>query len=408
MKKIGLIGFGCVGQGVYLLLNSIHYNEATIEKIVVKDKNKTRIAPARLIHYDVNDVIEDDEIDIIIEAIDDMEIALDIARKALVKGKYFVSANKKMIAGHLEELHALAEINQTALRYEAAVCGAIPIVQTIDEYFAHDPVIRLRGIFNGTSNYILSKIFNEHLDYKIALKQAQELGFAETDPTSDVGGYDPKYKLVILALHAFGTYIDPQEILHFGIDTLQADDIAYARERNLKIKLVPSIQKINGELVACVIPEFIPEKDPLFAIENEFNAVQLESGFAGDQFFSGRGAGSFPTAAAVVSDLRKMVRNQQYTVKKPAEKIALANDRDVLIEIYARYTNEAVQRLLKFEQVTEGFFTDEKRQMTGYVTLQNLRNVAHLLKREKVSIIATGKKKVHHREVKNTIREKVQ
>lgn len=394
MKKIGLIGFGCVGQGLYLLLNSTNYSKARIEKIAVKNKDKTRIVPQELIQYDYDTIINDDAIDIIIEAIDDVDVAKDIARKTLLKGKAFISANKKMLAHNLEELQALARINAAPFRYEAAVCGAIPIIQTIDEYFSNDPLLSIRGIFNGTSNYILSKIFNENLDYKLALKQAQELGFAETDPTSDVGGFDPKYKLAILIYHAFGISVDPQEILNFGIDHLTESDIVYAKERNLKIKLVPAVHRVNGELIAYVLPEFVKSTDPLFNVENEFNAVQLESGFAGQQFYFGRGAGSFPTAAAVASDLNKVISNQNYFLKTPNEASKIADDSDTLIEVYARYSNEAIQRVLKFRSVTEGLFTEESRQMVGYVSLKELKEIAHLLKRERVSIVATGKRKL--------------
>lgn len=402
MKKIGLIGFGCVGQGLYLLLNSTNYNKARIEKIVVKNKDKTRIAPSELIHYNYIDVIDNDDIDIIIEAIDDVDIALDIAKRTLLKGKAFISANKKMLANNLDELQALAKLNAAPFRYEAAVCGAIPIVQIIDEYFSNDPLLSVRGIFNGTSNYILSKIFNENVAYKLALKQAQDLGFAETDPTSDVGGYDPKYKLSILTYHAFGAAIDPKDILNFGIDHLTEADILYAKERNLKIKLVPSVHRVNGELIAYVLPEFVKKTDALYNVENEFNGVQLESGFAGQQFYYGRGAGSFPTAAAVAADLNKIVNNQNYILKKPSEPSKVADDKEVLIEVYARYANEAIQRILKFRSVTEGLFTEESRQMVGYISLKELKEIAHLLKRERVSIIATGKRKVVHSNVPET------
>lgn len=399
MKKIGLIGFGCVGQGLYLLLNSTNYNKARIEKIVVKNKDKTRIAPSELIQYNYVDLINNEDIDIIIEAIDDVDIALDIAKRTLLKGKAFISANKKMLANNLEELQALANLNAAPFRYEAAVCGAIPIIQIIDEYFSNDPLLSVRGIFNGTSNYILSKIFNENLAYKLALKQAQDLGFAETDPTSDVGGFDPKYKLSILTYHAFGIPFDPQDILHFGIDHLTESDVLYARERDLKIKLVPAVYRVNGELIAYVLPEFVKKTDALYNVENEFNGVQLESGFAGQQFYYGRGAGSFPTAAAVAADLNKIILDQKYQLKKQQEPITIADDEHIWIEIYARYSNEAIQRVLKFHSVTEGLFTEDSRQMVGYVSLKTLKEIAHLLKRERVSIIATGKRKMVHSNV---------
>ncbi|MFY7707930.1 MAG: homoserine dehydrogenase [Flavobacteriales bacterium] len=394
MKKIGLIGFGCVGQGLYLLLNSTGYEKAQIKSIAVKSKDKPRIAPAEILRYSAEELIDDPEIDIIIEAIDDADAALAIARKTIVAGKDFITANKKMVASNLEELTALAQLNNVVFRYESAVCGAIPIVQTIDNYFAYEPILSLRGIFNGTSNYILSKIFNEKLDYKVALKQAQDLGFAETDPTADVGGYDPKYKLIILALHAFGVYLATEDVLNFGIDSLNKEDIDFARERNLKIKLVPSIYQIDGKVFGYVLPEFVSDKDNLYQVENEFNGVNVEAGFAGAQFLYGRGAGSFPTAAAVASDLDHVVNKRGYFYQKKIKPSTVADDANILIEVYTRFTNEAIQKVLAFENVTEGLFTEDFRQLTGYVSLKQLKNVAHILKREKVSIIATGRRKL--------------
>lgn len=394
MKKIGLIGFGCVGQGLYLLLNSTGYEKAQIKSIAVKSKDKPRIAPLEILRYSAEELIDDPEIDIIIEAIDDADAALAIARKTIVAGKDFITANKKMVASNLEELTALAQLNNVVFRYESAVCGAIPIVQTIDNYFAYEPILSLRGIFNGTSNYILSKIFNEKLDYKVALKQAQDLGFAETDPTADVGGYDPKYKLIILALHAFGVYLATEDVLNFGIDSLNKEDIDFARERNLKIKLVPSIYQIDGKVFGYVLPEFVSDKDNLYQVENEFNGVNIEAGFAGAQFLYGRGAGSFPTAAAVASDLDHVVNKRGYFYQKKIKPSTVADDTNILIEVYTRFTNEAIQKVLAFENVTEGLFTEDFRQLTGYVSLKQLKNVAHILKREKVSIIATGRRKL--------------
>ena len=406
MKKIGLIGFGCVGQGLYLLLNSTGYEKAQIKSIAVKSKDKPRIAPIEILRYSAEELIDDPEIDIIIEAIDDADAALAIARKTIVAGKDFITANKKMVASNLEELTALAQLNNVVFRYESAVCGAIPIVQTIDNYFAYEPILSLRGIFNGTSNYILSKIFNEKLDYKVALKQAQDLGFAETDPTADVGGYDPKYKLIILALHAFGVYLATEDVLNFGIDSLNKEDIDFARERNLKIKLVPSIYQIDGKVFGYVLPEFVSDKDNLYQVENEFNGVNIEAGFAGAQFLYGRGAGSFPTAAAVASDLDHVVNKRGYFYQKKIKPSTVADDANILIEVYTRFTNEAIQKVLAFENVTEGLFTEDFRQLTGYVSLKQLKNVAHILKREKVSIIATGRRKLIGQKTTEKILEK--
>lgn len=394
MKKIGLVGFGCVGQGLYLLLSGAGYDNAVIKRIIVKNRDKTRIAPSEIIGYDIEELLEDPEIDIIVEAIDDAEWAYEIARKTLVAGKQFVTANKKLVATHLEELTALAKINNSIFRYEAAVCGAIPVVQTIDNYFAYEPIYNLRGIFNGTSNYILSKIFQEKSEYKLALKQAQDLGFAETDPTSDVGGYDAKYKLIILALHAFGVYFKPEEVVNFGIEYLTADDIKFAQNKNLKIKLVPTVYQQDQKIAAFVIPEFVSSTDSLFNVEQEFNGVSVEAGFAGPQFLFGRGAGSFPTATAVLSDIQHVVDGRKYLYTKSKTPLERLDEKNIFLEIYVRYTEDAVKKIIPFESITEGLITPQSHQLVGYVSLKDLKNIAHLLKRERVSVIATGRRKV--------------
>lgn len=400
--KIGLIGLGCVGQGLYQMIQGVGFRDAEIKKIAVKNKNKVRIVSPELLTFNVDDILEDDEISIIIEAIDDAKEAYDIARKVLVKGKTFITANKKMVAENLEELTSLAEINNAIFRYESAVCGAIPIVQTIDNYFSFEPIHQLRGIFNGTSNYILSKIFNENLSYKTALKQAQELGFAETDPTSDVGGFDPKYKLVILALHAFGLYLHPNNIFNYGIEYISADDIAYAKEKQWKIKLIPTIYQKDNKISGFVLPEFIQESDRLYNVENEFNGVNIEGSYAGNQFLYGRGAGAFPTATAVLSDLHHALEQRYYSIPKRNSQYEVIDDSNVFLEIYARYKDESLRKQLGFESVSEGLITPDQEQITGFISLKKLKEVQHLLKQKKVSIIATGKRKlrvpssIHH------------
>lgn len=394
MKKIGLIGFGCVGEGLYRLLESLEYPHAKIEKIVVKDRNKQRIAPNALISFNFDDVLSNPQIDIVIEVIDDSEVAFRIAKEAISNGKNFISANKKMIAQNLEELTALAELHQVNFRYESAVCGAIPIIQTVDRYFSNEPLKELRGIFNGTSNYILSKIFNENLDYKLALKQAQDLGFAESDPTADVGGFDPKYKLVILALHAFGVYLDPHHILNIGIDQLTKSDIDFAKSRDQKIKLVPTLYKEDNRVTGFVLPQFVSSSDRLFLVENEFNAVSVEAPFAGDQFLVGRGAGAFPTAAAILSDIQQINEGQKYRLNKSYKGTLQGHDQDVLIEVYTRFSNDALRTVFQFESISEGSFADDQWQITGFIALSRLKEIAHLLKRERAAVIATGRKKI--------------
>ena len=234
--KIGLFGFGCVGQGLYHVLKNSTGFKADIVKIGLKNKFKERNIPQDLITYDKWDILNNPDIDVIVELIDNSEDAYFIVKEALKRGKHVVTANKKLLATHLDELVFLQKQNNVSLLYEGSVCGSIPIIRTLEEYFDNEELEKVSGIFNGTTNYILTKTIAENLSYENALKQAQEKGFAESNPTSDVEGYDAKYKSVIVALHAFGLIIKANDVLNIGITTLQNQDIKYASEKKYKIK----------------------------------------------------------------------------------------------------------------------------------------------------------------------------
>lgn len=231
--KIGIFGFGVVGQGLHDIIRGQDLNLEII-KIAIKNPDKKRSLDAGLFTTNHDEILNNPEINTIVELIDDADAAFAIAKKALISGKHVVSANKKMIANHLEELVELQATYGTSLLYEGAVCGSIPIIRNLEEYYDNELLHGISGIFNGSSNYILSKIFNENIPYEIALKQAQDLGFAETDPIMDVGGYDPKFKLAIATAHAYGLFIDPDKILNIGIQNLSEQDIQYAREKKLQ------------------------------------------------------------------------------------------------------------------------------------------------------------------------------
>ncbi|MCW3077086.1 MAG: homoserine dehydrogenase, partial [Bacteroidetes bacterium] len=241
--NIGLFGFGCVGQGLYHVLNNSKGFTANITQIAVKDRTKERSLPTEIFTFNKYDILDNPEINVIVELIDDADEAFEIVKYAIQKGKHVVTANKKLVATHLKELYELQEKHNVSLLYEASTCGSIPIIRTLEEYFDNEQLNKVSGIFNGTTNYILTKTINEKISYDAALKQAQEKGFAETDPTADVEGFDPKYKAVIIALHAFGVFAEPEKILNIGITTLHDNDIKYASEKGYKIKLVPTVKQ---------------------------------------------------------------------------------------------------------------------------------------------------------------------
>ena len=219
--KLGLFGFGCVGQGLYHVLHETHGVKAEIKKICVKNRNKARPIPADFFTYDSADILNDPDIDIVVELIDDANAAFEIVKSALSHGKAVVTANKKMLAEHLEEIYTLQRKHGKPVLYEGSVCGSIPILRNLEEYYDNDLIQRIEGIFNGSTNYILTKVFEEKKNYETALRQAQDLGFAESDPMLDVKGYDAKYKLVIAITHTFGVFVKPEEVINIGIDKLK-------------------------------------------------------------------------------------------------------------------------------------------------------------------------------------------
>lgn len=393
MKKynIGLFGFGCVGQGLFQFINHLTESPFAIRKIVVKDPEKPRIVSREWITLDANEVLNDIEIDIFVEAIDDADQAFDIVKSALRLGKPVVTANKKMVALHLNELIGLEKEFGGVLLYEAAVCGAIPIIRTVDSLFRFESVSQVRGIFNGTSNYILSAIFNHNMTYEAALQQAQNLGFAETNPESDVGGYDAKYKTMILARHLFGVAVKSGDLVNFGIDTLQADDIRFAKNQGLKIKLIPRLISKENEFTAFVLPQFVSEDDRLYHVENELNGVQIEGMFSGTQFFNGRGAGSFPTAFSVLNDIKDAAARNGYSYSHSRSPKKLLDDESIQLEIYLRYNRVEVKGVLGFLNIREGLLDGDYKYIIGDVSLASLRKNRHLIYADGASIIATGK-----------------
>lgn len=369
---IGMFGFGVVGQGLYDIVKTKKLN-LEIKKFVIKNAAKKRTLPADLFTTDAEEILSDTEINTVVELIDDADAAFEITKRALKSGKNVVSANKKMIALHLEELTQIQQEYGTALLYEGAVCGSIPIIRNLEEYYDNELLYAITGIFNGSSNYILSKIFNENKPYEEALKQAQELGFAESDPTLDVGGFDAKYKLAIVASHAYGIYVNPDDILNIGIDKLGYQDIRFAKEKGLKIKLLPLAKEINQhQVVLYVLPRLIDADNMLFNVENENNGVLVKAAFADEQFFYGKGAGGHPTGSAVLSDIAALRYGYRYEYKKHIEASQIAYSNDYNLQVYFRYEHENTLNQLKFNQITERFYGSDFHYVIGEINLQEI------------------------------------
>ncbi len=385
--KIGLFGFGCVGQGLYDVLSKSSGIKADIVKICVKDRTKKRKLPMDYFTFDKNDILNNSEINLVVELIDDADEAFNIVKTAMTSGKSVVTANKKMVANHLTELVELQHKYNVSLLYEASSCGSIPIIRTLEEYYDNELLNSVSGIFNGSSNYILSKIFNENLDYATALKQAQDLGFAESNPLLDVGGFDAKYKLTIITAHAYGLFIQPDDILNFGIQNLSVADIDYARKSGKKIKLVNVARKLNDEeITVFTMPTFVAPHQYLYFVENEFNGVIVEAAFSDKQFYLGKGAGGHPTGSAVLSDISAVTYDYKYAYHKASQK-KISYSKNVLLQLYVRYNDENELNLVEFENISEkgiGF-------VIGTVTLENLLKKKTELQNSQLFIANTGR-----------------
>ena len=315
--NIGLFGFGVVGKGLYEVLRSTPASQSSIKKICIKNIDKPRSIAAENFTNNAGLLLDDESINVIVELTDDADAAFEIVRTALQNGKAVVSANKKMIAEHFEELFQLQQKHQVPFLYEASCCASMPIIRNLEEYYDNDLLHSFRGIINGSTNFILTKIFKEQLDFDKALLLAQQSGFAESNPALDVGGYDAANKLAILLAHSFGIVAKTDAFIFNGIENISLQDAIVAKSRNWRIKLVANAQKLkDGKLAAFVLPQFVDEGDDLYSVENEFNAVITESSFADKHFFKGKGAGAFPTASAVLSDISALRYDYKYEYKK--------------------------------------------------------------------------------------------
>lgn len=310
--EVGIIGFGVIGTGVVHLLQQ-HSEmlrmrtgiEIIIKKIVDIDIERDRgvAVEKSILSTNIDDVLTDDEIEVVIELVGGTTIAYDIVERAITNGKHVVTANKALLYEHGETLFRLAVEHKREIRYEASVCGGIPIIKVLTESLAGDKVSAIYGIVNGTTNYILTKMICEHWQFSDALKKAQELGFAEADPTLDINGGDATHKLAILANVAFNATVDKRNVYSEGIEHIELKDVLYAQELGYVVKLLAIAKQKNGAMELRVHPTLIPTTSNLANVSNEFNAVMLESDFLGVSHYVGKGAGSHPTASAVVGDI---------------------------------------------------------------------------------------------------------
>jgi len=321
MINIGLLGCGTVGGGVVKLLAKNRDtiakktgSEIIIKKVLEKDIHKCiQIGlAAELVTNQLEDILNDDSIAIVVELIGGIEPAFSYITAAMQKGKHVVTANKDLIAVKGKELFEIAQENNVDFYFEASVAGGIPIIYPLKQSLAGNHIEEVIGILNGTTNYILTKMSQEGRDYSEVLREAQELGYAESDPTADVGGFDAARKIAILSSIAFNSRVTLDDVYVEGITTITPRDIQYARELGFVVKLLAIAKEVEGKIQARVHPAFIPLNHPLAYVNDVFNAVFVRGDAVGEIMHYGRGAGEMPTASAVVGDIIEIGRNMAF------------------------------------------------------------------------------------------------
>lgn len=312
--NIAILGLGTVGGGVYKLIERQQENfikkigcQLAVKKILVRNINKTREGvEASLLTDNFDDIINDSEIDVVVELMGGIHPAREYVLQALAAGKQVVTANKDLIAAHGEEVFAAAAKNSLDFKFEAAVAGGIPVIAPLMKSLAGNNIEEIIGIVNGTTNFILTKMASEGMEFDDALAEATRLGYAEADPTADIEGYDAARKCAILSTLAFHSWVTDKDVITEGITRITAADIHYAKEMGYVIKLLAIAREVDGEIVSSVYPALIPGTHPLAAVNDSFNAVFIRGDAVGDTMFYGRGAGEFPTASAVMGDIMEV------------------------------------------------------------------------------------------------------
>lgn len=320
VRKIALLGMGTVGSGVYKILENRREEMPfqvgaglEIAKVLVRNKAKyAESVPAEKLTDRWEDIIEDESIDMVVEVMGGIEPARSYISAALKKGKHVITANKDLMASHGHELLEIAAANHCDLLFEAAVAGGIPIIRPLKQCLAGNQITEIMGIINGTTNFILTKMKEDGMDFGEALQLATELGYAEADPTADIEGYDAGRKLAIMASIAFHTPVTFDDVYTEGISKITAKDMRYAKELGCCIKLLGIAKLTESGIEVKVHPTMIPENHALAAVNDAFNAVFVHGDAVDDAMFYGRGAGSLPTGSAVVGDIMDVARNMQF------------------------------------------------------------------------------------------------
>ena len=363
MVNVGIIGYGTVGSGVFEVLNT---NSKSIEVRVGEEIKVKRICDLRdfpgdeaekLITHDFNDILNDKEISIVVETMGGTKPAYDFVKASIEAGKSVCTSNKELVAKFGAGLIKLAKKHNVNFLFEASVGGGIPIIRPLNYALTAEEILEIKGILNGTTNFILTKMNDEGLDYETVLKEAQAMGYAEKNPTADVEGFDTCRKIAILTSLAYGKQVDFEDIKTEGISKITKEDMEYAKALNASIKLIGESKKENGVVYARVAPALINREQPLYGVHDVFNAIFVKGNMVDDVMFYGRGAGKLPTASAVVADIIEAVKykDRHVGIIWEEEKLELGDIKEYrqsfFVRVPAAMKETVIQRLPELEEV---------------------------------------------------------
>lgn len=359
MVNIAVLGYGTVGSGIVEVLNT---NSESINKKAANQINLKYVLDLRefpgdpiqeKIVHDYNIILNDPEIEIIAEVLGGIEPAYTFVKSALLKGKSVCTSNKELVAKHGPELLEIARKNNRNFLFEASVGGGIPIIRPLNQSLTADEIFEISGILNGTTNYILTKMCKEGLDFDTVLKEAQDLGYAERNPEADIEGYDACRKIAILASLAFGLNVDYEDVYTEGIKDITDTDFLYANKLGLSIKLFGKTKKIENKFYAMVAPVMINDYHPLYSVNGVFNGILVKGNVLGDVMFYGSGAGKLPTASAVVADIVDAVKHLNTNIMSywSSKKLELTDIKHSEKQFFVRIKGKAYEELVNIENV---------------------------------------------------------
>ena len=404
MIKIAVLGYGTVGSGVVEVIqtNGNAINERIGDKLEIKYVLDLRDFPGtpveKLITHNFEDIVNDDEVKIVVEVMGGIEPAYTFVKRSLLAGKSVATSNKALVAKHGAELLAIAKEKNLNFLFEASVGGGIPIIRPLTSSLTGDVIEEITGILNGTTNYMMSTMYNENADYDAVLKEAQAMGYAERDPSADVEGYDACRKIAILSSIISGKQVDFEDIYTEGITEVTLEDIQYAKAMDMKIKLLASCKRSGEKLCAIVAPHLVSKNHPLYNIEDVFNAIFVKGNMLGDSMFYGSGAGKLPTASAVVGDIVEAAKNPNRSMMSvwDAEKLELEEKCETTKRFFVRIkgTEEVLKaelenvfgniQIVKLADVTDefGFITEVMSEGRYEACAKQFAQICHMIRVE--------------------------